>query len=90
MAKKKISSAPNTLSVGGYSPTLYIDFDDLKEIEGVALGDTVTIVVKGKVKSLEQRSYEGESPRASLCLKEFEAEIASNPNIFEELADEDD
>lgn len=96
MAKKrKVSDkAGMTTSCPGvdYSPTLYIDFDDLKEIRGLAVGDEITVVVKGKVRSVEQReSYEDpKKVRSSVSLTNFEAEIVNDDNQFADLMDEDD
>lgn len=95
MAKKKISSkeADCVEGVCSYSPSTYLDFDDVTEIKGLELGQKVRIVLTGTVKSLEQReSYDDPSKaRASICLKDFEAEIVpASSDIAKLFEDEDD
>jgi len=90
--KTKISSkAANPVEVQ-YSPGLYIDLDSVSELKNLTIGDKVNVVVKGTVKSLEQReAYEGEGKtRASICLKDFEAEIVPESTEFDGLFDEGD
>lgn len=89
--KKKVSSMVGVQDCT-FSPTVYIDFDDLEEIEGLSVGDEVRVVLKGTIKSLDQReSYEkkGETT-ASICLKDFEAEIVENSNQFTALLNDED
>jgi len=97
MAKKskaKVSSKESCCAVGScdYSPTLYIDFDDMKEVKGVCVGDEIRLVVKGTVRSVEQREgYDDkEKARASVSLKDFEAEILDASTQFDSLLDDDD
>lgn len=95
MAKKKVTGKAEMAACAAsipYSPTLYIDFDDLNEIRGLVVGDEITVVVKGKVRSVEQReSYEDpRKVRSSVSLVNFEAEIANDDNQFADLMDEDD
>lgn len=73
-----------------YSPALYIEFDDLKELQGLSLGDKITVVVAGTVKSLTQRDN-GDRKYSEVCLEDFEAEIAPKDSVFADLVkDEND
>lgn len=97
MAKKSKVSSKNENCMAGadcvYSPSLYIDFDELKEVKGLSVGDEVTVVIRGTIKSVEQReSYDEKGKtRASISVKDFEAEIVSGQTQIEALfGDEDD
>jgi len=96
MAKKTSKIASNKGIRGTeaeYSPATYLDFDDIEEIKGLAVGDEITVVLKGTVKSLEsRRDYEDlKKVRSSLCLEKFEAEIVSGASELEKFfADADD
>lgn len=96
MAKKmKMTSKAEGCTAMGpvYSPSMYVDFDDVKEVKGVSVGDTIAVVIKGTVKSVEQRT-DPDDPnkvRSSISLTDFEAEIAPKAGMFDELlSDEDD
>lgn len=73
-------------------PCLHIDFDgNANEVKGVAVGDEVYIVVRGKVKGVEQReSYEDpKKMMASVSLKDFEVKVGgSKSNIMDLFEDE--
>lgn len=73
-------------------PCLHIDFDgDAGEIKGVAVGDTVHVVVRGTVKGVEQReSYDDpKKMMASMSLKDFEVKVGgSKSNIADLFEDE--
>lgn len=90
---KKVSSEKGCeVNSCSYSPTVYIDFDDLKEIKGLEIGQEVRVVLCGTVNSLEQRaSYEdSEKPRASISLRDFEAEIVDDSSKFAALLEDED
>jgi hypothetical protein len=96
MAKKKekISSKADCC-VGGavtYSPTTHLEFDDVKELKGLSVGDKITVVLRGTVKSLEQREDYSDPKKvcASLSLTDFEAEIVPNSTEFDDLCDDED
>lgn len=92
-SKKKISSGTGVSgNACSYSPTVYIDFDDLEEVKGVSVGDKVSIVLRGTVRSVDMReSCEGTTKvTSSISLKDFEAEIVDDSNEFSKLADDED
>ena len=91
MAKKKVSSKKSDTSCT-YSPSVHLDFSDVSELEGLTVGDEVRVVIKGKVKAVEQREDwdDPKKTRASLSIKDFEATIVTDSNQFEELLDEED
>lgn len=74
-----------------YKPSTYIDFDDAKEVEGLKLGDTVRIVLKGKITSLEQReSYDNPKKQVSCVrLTDFESEVVTSKTQFDDLFGDD-
>jgi len=74
-----------------YKPSTYIDFDDAKEVEGLKLGDTVRIVLKGKITSLEQReSYDNPKKQVSCVrLTDFKSEIINSKTQFDDLFGDD-
>lgn len=91
MAKKKLSSAPLAAECT-YSPSVHLDFKDVGELKDLTIGDTVRVVIKGKVKSVEQRE-DWDDPKkvlASLSIKDFEATIVTDSSQFDDLLDEDD
>lgn len=95
MAKKtKVSSKAKDglLASCEYSPAIYVDFDDLKEVKGLSVGDTVRVVIKGTVRSVEQReAYDAKDKvRASVSIKDFEAEIITDENQFDSLLEDED
>ena len=88
MAKKKTIDA----STPECTRNMYVDFDEPEEIKGLAVGDTVRIVVKGKVKSLEQRQ-DWDDPKkvlASLGVTGFTAEVVTEETEFDKLLDDGD
>ena len=92
MAKKtKVSSNELGLADVAYSPSMYVDLDDVKEVKGLSVGDTVRIVIKGTIKSVEQRSsYDDESKTmASIGIKDFDAEIVKASSQFDSLFDDE-
>lgn len=92
MAKKtKVSSNELGLADVAYSPSMYVDLHDVKEVKGLSLGDTVRIVIKGTIKSVEQRSsYDDESKTmASIGIKDFNAEIVKASSQFDSLFDDE-
>lgn len=93
MAKKAKVSSKEKVEADAYSPFMYVELAGVKEVKGLALGDIVRIVIKGTIKSIEQRvSYEDEkTPMASLGIKDFDAEIVPASSQFDELfSDESD
>lgn len=88
---KKITSKKNTVGCI-YSPTLHLEFEKVTDLSGVELGDTVRVVVMGKVKSVEQREdYEDpKQTHAALCIRDFTATIVKNTSQFDELLDDND
>lgn len=93
MAKKSFKASSKKSEAQGmeYSPCMYVDFDDLAEVKGVSVGDKVCVVVKGTVKSVEQRADEGsEKAKSSISLADFEAEIVPRSELEDLFADEDD
>lgn len=89
MAKKTKMSSKAGAEVANcsYSPSLYIAFDDLKEVKGVSVGDKVSVVVKGTVQCVEQSESNGKT-NSSIRLDDFEAEIVSGTELEKFFADE--
>lgn len=72
--------------------SMHVDFDELDDIKGLSVGDTVRIMVKGKVKSLEQRQ-DWDDPKkvlASLGVTGFTAEVVTEETEFDKLLDDGD
>ena len=92
MAKKMKVSSKECAHESMYSPSMYIDFDNASEIKGLTVGDTVRVVVRGTVKSLEQRKREGEEgkPLSSICIEDFEAELVPVSKDFDALFDDEE
>lgn len=91
MAKKKTELSSNADCGMGchYSPSMYVDFDSVKEVSGVSIGDKVRIVVKGTVKSLEQRENGEGKAISSIRIEDFEAEIVPKSSEFDDLFDDE-
>lgn len=89
-SKKKISSKQGMALGCDYSPTVYIDFDDLKEVSGVSVGDKVSVVLRGTVRSVDMREGEAGKVTSSVSLKDFEAEIVDDSNALASLLDDED
>lgn len=72
------------------TPTLYLDFEDPNEVEAfkdAKIGDKVTVVVTGKLRSFSQREDEyGGS--GSISLERMEVKKVEN-NVFAQLVEED-
>ena len=77
--------------VNDYKLSTYVDFDDAEEVKGLKLGDTVRIVLKGKITSLEQReSYDDPKKQVSCVrLTDFESEIITSKTQFDDLFGDD-
>lgn len=91
MAKKKTKLSSNK-ECGidcSYSPSMYVNFDSVKEVSGLAIGDEVRIVVKGTVKSLEQRENGEGKAISSIRIDDFEAEIVPKSSEFDDLFDDE-
>lgn len=90
MAKKKtkLSSKLGCEPCCLYSPSMYIDFDSVKEVKGLSIGDEVRVVVKGTVKSVEQRETDGKAI-SSIRIEDFEAEIVPKSSEFDDLFDDE-
>lgn len=74
-----------------YKPSTYIDFDDAKEVAGLKLGDTVRIVLKGKITSLEQRECYDKPKKQMSCVRltDFESEVVTSKTQFDDLFGDD-
>ena len=89
MPKKKISSKSD-LMMCEYSPSIYIDFENLSEIQGVEVGQEIYVVVKGTVESLTMRETGDKEPAASIRLCDFEAEISEPSSAIAQLFDDEE
>ena len=72
-------------------PCLHIDFDaDAKEVKGVAVGDTVYILIKGVVKGVEQRESWDDPKKmmASMSLKNFDVKVSDSKSDWASEFDE--
>lgn len=89
MAKKNrttmaASEAPD------WTPSIHLDVKSLKELEDLKVGDKVTVILQGKVKSIEQReAYDSKVVTGTLGLSDYEVKI-TGPDEWAEMADEDD
>lgn len=77
-----------------YSPRMYIDLEgkQLSDLKDLTVGQTVQILVEGKVCSIEQRmGYEGRKQTGSVALEGYKAEILEDEeNEFVNLANDED
>lgn len=93
--KKKVSSqaeACGRVMGCSYSPTISVNFEKVEEISGLQVGDTVRVMIKGKVRSIDQREdyIDPKKILSSISIKDFDAEIISDENQFDSLLDDDD
>ena len=93
--KKKVSSMKENCVVGAdcsYSPTISVDFEKAEEISGLQVGDTVRVMIRGKVRSLDQREDYSDPKKilSSISIKDFDAEIITDETQFDSLLDDDD
>lgn len=87
---KKISSKSAEKSMAcTYSPTLYLDFEDVTEVEGLKLDEEITVVVRGRIVSLGSSLDSGEGKKATLALEDFECEILTDQTQFDDLFGDD-
>lgn len=84
----KISSKKNNEPCA-YCPSMYIDFDDVKEITGLEVGQTVRVVVRGTIRGISQSKDEKEL-RASIQLEDFDAEVVTDKTQFDALFDDEE
>lgn len=96
MAKKKKVSSKEEVCGGGmgcsYSPTISVDFEEAEKIADLQVGDTVRVMIRGTVRSLDQRE-DYDNPKkilSSISIKDFDAEIISDENQFDSLLDDND
>lgn len=84
MAKKETVPAP-----AEYKPRTYVDLEgkELKGLEDLNVGDKITVVLKGKLVSIEKRETEG-GTRGSVSLEDPKVAIRGG-NAFEELAEDE-
>lgn len=68
---------------GDYTPSLYLDFEDPSDVNGLKVGKKVTVLVTGTIESIRL-----EKDRSCLTLSPFECEIDSKGE-FEELSEDD-
>lgn len=77
------------MAVGPGQDEMGIDVDD-EQLEGLSLGQEVTIVVKGKISSLNapEKFEDGDDwpGRVRIAVEEQRIEA---PNVFEQLAEDD-
>ena len=89
MAKKKLDS---NIEIG-VSPDhcLWIQVPP-GTLSGLEVGDTITLVIKGKVAGLEEReSYDDPKKiNAEVRVKNYDVLVDTSNNVFEELAEEDE
>lgn len=93
--KKKVSSKAEACGMAmgcSYSPTISVGFEKVEEISGLQVGDTVRVMIKGKVRSLDQREDYSDPKKilSSISIKDFDAEIISDENQFDSLLDDND
>jgi hypothetical protein len=93
--KKKVSSKAEVCAMVGdcsYSPTISVDFEEAEEISGLSVGDTVRVMIRGKVRALDQREDYSDPKKilSSISIKDFDAEIITDENQFDSLLDDND
>lgn len=91
MAKKKaVVKACDTPPE--YFPSIYLDVVALDVLKDLKVGEEVTVVLKGKLRSVEQREdYDDPKKlRGSLSLKEYEVSITAGTDVWDELSEEED
>lgn len=100
MAKAKKTKVVDTCCapVGDYKPRLYLSLHDkqVSAIKGLALGEEVELVVRGKIVALSQRErqdYDDKSKTVKtgdIDLENYTVEVmGEEPNEFTKLADGD-
>lgn len=66
-----------------YIPSVYLDFEDPKDMSGLNVGGKVTVLVSGTIDSIRL-----EKGRSCLTLSPFECELESK-GVYEELSEDD-
>ena len=91
MAKKKAVVKACDTPVE-YSPSIYLDVIALDALKNLKVGEEVTVVLKGKLRSVEQReSYDDPKKlQGNLSLKDYEVSITAGTDVWDELAEEED
>lgn len=88
MAKKEVGlqAAPSD-----YKSRVHLDLEDASQLKGLEIGQVVTVAIKGKVRSLEQRQHWDDPKRivSSICVEQDDL-VIKGKNVFEELAEDDE
>jgi len=83
MAKTKGKGLKFSEVEAEYAPGIYLDMEDPEDVTGLEIGQTVTVLVTGTVKSLRL-----EKARSCITLSPFTTEVESKSK-FEELSEDD-
>ena len=83
MAKTKGKGLKTTAEDSTYIPSIYLDFEDPKDVSGLKIGEKVTVLVTGKIESIRL-----EKNRSCLTLAPFDCELESK-GVYEELIEDD-
>jgi hypothetical protein len=98
---KKITAECCPPAMVDYQPSLHLDLEgaDVKQLDGLKVGEDVEVLVRGKVKSLEQRQYkrmdekgkEKEVTSGHISVEGYKIQVLEEEsNAFSKLAEEDD
>ena len=76
----------------GYSPSIYLDVIALDSLKDLKVGEEVTVVLKGKLRSIEQREGYDDPKKlqGNLSLKDYEISITAGSDVWDELSEEED
>lgn len=89
--KKSAKMVKENCMVDSYYPSIYLDLDSVEALKGLEVGESVTVMLQGKVKSLEQRQdYNSDKVKGCLSLADYEVKITSEDEWSELAEDEDD
>lgn len=89
MAKKAKENSSEVERPYKYEPRLHVDLGkkDLSLLKEVKIGQTVSMVIKGKVVALSQREDEEYGPEGNVTLKGYAVEKIDN-GVFSQLAED--
>lgn len=88
----KLTDSVQSPAEAEFTPTVFIDLTktDTSQLQGVTVGDTVTVTITGTVKSVSMRENDG-AQMGNLSVESKSVDIKGGKrNPFDELADDGD
>lgn len=92
MAKSKTISAQSSTEPSSYKPCLYIDLPSRGMLNELELGETIELVIRGKVKGMSSSSRKypnGTEAHHTLDIEDYSVKM-SESGKFEAMADDMD